>query len=365
MECPNCSFQNMPGLKRCGRCASVLDLSDAEWRPPRSRHSTGARAVATIVRRDLFATRADLARSGARLGAALAEVRATPAIWTAVALSIIPGLGHAWLGQRWLGLAITGAWVAILVGMLLQFGTGVAWVFYFLAVGLHTAALSLLFAAAIPDVSLIRRAVIGVAIWAALQIALYVPGGWLATRYATLTRIEGMMPNPTIANGDLVVTAGAWLGNGRFERGDLVLYDVNPISGHGYELQAGQAIDRIIAVEGDFVAVKDGVLTVNGKPLAEADGPISRLVFVPEDFRTLVERDCVLILPSTIRLPNQRGDHAWQAAFRRLLAGAAVVRTERIVGKVTWRIRPWGRIETIPTTSSAARRPSPQETPTP
>src|SRR5215470_12661603 len=56
MECPNCSFQNMPGQVNCVRCQSRLNLATVDYLPPRA----GDRALTRGIRRSATRTAVDV-----------------------------------------------------------------------------------------------------------------------------------------------------------------------------------------------------------------------------------------------------------------------------------------------------------------
>ena len=367
MECPNCSFQNMPGLKRCGRCSSLLDLSNVDFVPPRSARSKQSRAISTAIGRELLATGRDVDRVGRGLRRALAGLGATPPDWTSVGLSILPGLGQWHLGQRAIGIALLATWLLLLLGIGLTVASTTAWLLLLLAIGLHTFALSLLFARSLHEVGVLRRMGVGLLLWAAVNAVVYLPAYWLTSRCATFVLVQGVNANPLIENGDVLLVPGPWVRSERWRVGDLVLFDVAPESGSGFRIAGGQTVDRIIALAGDVVELKDGTIRVNGVALPKERGPINGTALLPATLRVQVRPDCVLLVPSTLQV---RGNAAQFRGGAGLLVGNAImVNVDRVHGRVVWRVRPWtrfGRIDPLADGDAAASgRAAPATTPTP
>lgn len=94
--------------------------------------------------------------------------------------------------------------------------------------------------------------------------------------------IEGDSMAPTLRDGDrvLVPRYETWLhrlGVGDFDRGDVV-YFPDPLS---EGLLRPHLIKRIVAVEGDIVAIRDGILHIDGVPQTET--------YLPDTWRPRVE----------------------------------------------------------------------------
>ncbi len=106
---------------------------------------------------------------------------------------------------------------------------------------------------------------------------------WLFTTFvATLARVDGNSMHPTLHSGDLLLLLKyprwlrAWgLPTAYPRRGDLLIFKAPADSPYSYETLWGVRhrpynVKRVLALPGDTVAIEDGQLIVNGRPLAES-----------------------------------------------------------------------------------------------
>ena len=129
----------------------------------------------------------------------------------------------------------------------------------------------------------------------ALSLGLYLPAGWLLTRFADAHTIT--MTVTPFEEGDVVfVNQWAYLRSPP-QVGEVVFYDRAGVDfparlGHvAMRVQTGQDIDRILAGPGSRVRWQNGELTVNGRPsplrpLNPAQVPPRLSLSVPEAFST-------------------------------------------------------------------------------
>jgi signal peptidase I len=75
-------------------------------------------------------------------------------------------------------------------------------------------------------------------------------------------RVDGSSMHPTLENGEFVLVSKLNYKLGEVERGDIIVfhYPMNP---------SQELIKRVIGLPGDHVAVKDGLVFVNGQRLEE------------------------------------------------------------------------------------------------
>lgn len=104
----------------------------------------------------------------------------------------------------------------------------------------------------------------------------------LTTFGFTLARVDGDSMNPTLNSGDVLVLLKyprwlrAWsLGGPYPRRGDLLIFKAPADSPYAYETLYGLRhrqynVKRVLALPGDTVAIRDGRVVVNGRPLAES-----------------------------------------------------------------------------------------------
>ncbi|MBC8080962.1 MAG: signal peptidase I [Gorillibacterium sp.] len=83
----------------------------------------------------------------------------------------------------------------------------------------------------------------------------------LINNLTSLMKVSGNSMNPTLQSGNILFINKLSLFLGVPKYGDVVVIDADRL---GYSL-----VKRVIAVEGDRVAIRDGVTYVNGSPLLE------------------------------------------------------------------------------------------------
>ena len=187
--------------------------------------------------------------------------------WAAALLSLIlPGLGQLYAGapRRALGMwvAVTAASLAGLRAALLL--PGLAQLVAIIVVGLGTRALVMWDAARTARVPALAHRRAPYARWY-VYVALFLVSafvwqpvyrGWLHAHVASAYRIPTMSMAPALLRGDYLLTVPL---RGEIARGDMVVHrTVN-----------GLFIKRVVAIPGDTVAMRDGRLTMDGRPVAE------------------------------------------------------------------------------------------------
>jgi hypothetical protein len=322
-------------MKVCVRCQSLLDLATVDVVPPRAAGGALPRALRRGARRGRWR----LGERIARIRAALRRRFDASVDWRLLVRSILPGYGHLRAGRRTPGLALLGTWSGLVVLILLSAGSGWAWLFWLMALGLHCAVLSAVLAPALQGTRLTYRMATGLLIYGILCAGLYLPARWMAGRVVLPFRVHGLRETALVANGDTVLCAGPWLRPDRWERGDLVLYRIRPASAGGIVIREGFGLDRIVGVEGDRIDLAGGVLTVNGTPVPPEIAPIGGLQRLPENM-WIVPRRSVLILPSTFAF---EGYGNYRAQLPRAASMVATVDEHDVLGQVLWRLRPWSR----------------------
>jgi hypothetical protein len=163
-------------------------------------------------------------------------------------------------------------------------------------------------------------------------------------------QVFGVLASTEVANGDGLLYQGRWLRTKEFERGDLVVFEIEGRRygqliglgyGYGYILGDGLAIDRIIGVPGDVVEIAGGMLSVNGKSPEANVRPLLgmrnygtlRVALGPEEYA---------ILPSTLQLAIH-GQVPIGPIFERLVR----VPRDAVLGRVVFRLHPLARIGTV------------------
>lgn len=266
MQCPNCQFNNMPGTATCARCGSSLTLasSDLDVHPPR------AGSMALAFRRLVPFQHALYAFRDRASGISHCTLPALDARMPETALLIrlvVPGWAQLRLGQRRLGHFLLWAWLALMLSGLLYFGTSAGSILMGLAFSVHSFGAADLINRAATNRGFGAQLGRSILVSVVLALALYGPGAYLLTRIADPLTL-GYTAGPFREGDSLLVNHWATP-----DRGSVVMYDVpryqRPYQRGGPGRQivgySGQRIDRVVAVEGDRVEIRGGVLLVNGK----------------------------------------------------------------------------------------------------
>ncbi len=338
MQCPNCQFHNMPGTQSCARCGTSLRIKGEviNIHPPR------AGSIALRMRRwfpwshGYFAVR-DRWEAGVNVPLRSAFDKSPD---TAVILRmVVPGWSQRYLGERRLGRILFWAWIPFIVLGLFLFGTTRGSMLLGLAFSIHSFAAShLLNRTGERDVGAQLRRSIFVSL--TLAAFVYGPAAFLLTRL-----VDPVTPTYTI--GPFV--EGQTLAINHWatpDRGSVVLYDIPEYEGVAKDARAhrrvigfnGQRIDRVIAIAGDSVECRSGVMLVNGK-VTQYQPLMS--VKVPQFAPFTVSPGHFLIIPSTTEDLIFTGDND------PLLRTMSEVPVERVRGIVYARLHPTRKFRLI------------------
>jgi hypothetical protein len=337
MRCWSCEFENLPGLGSCARCGSSLELAQVAIEPPRA---SPLRLVTRAGRagRRVFARTPDFRA----IWQALRHITPEPISGSALAWSIIPGLGHRFTGRRRLGRILLPIWCGLLALAILSLGGRLAWWFLSLAIATHAVAILSLFAANLAYERLLLRLAFGAVVYIGLRLLLYQPILWFGGRFLDLLPLNNITAGPMIAEGDWAFFAGPWLRPESFDRGDLVVYVVGADESGGVRIAPGYGFDRIVGVPGDLVQIRDGQLLVNNAQPPPTQGPLGvvpaglwlELHLGPEEYA---------ILPSRLRLRTYGEPRDRQSLVHSAFCQLTRVPAERIEGRALLRIRPLSR----------------------
>lgn len=340
MECPSCTFQNIPGTRACVRCATQLDLSGVDIMPPRAASGRMAREIrfSALSARHRFVT------ALGDIGRALRITDAVSGARPRTLAAIVPGLPQIIspvIGLRILGWAILASWGLALLIALLTVGSGFSYLFCFGSVSIHSFSVSLMLAPEMQRYALPMRMLFGLSLYFLILLALYMPGYLLVQNLGQTVPVAGIRTNPVIANGDILIRTGVWTRPKTFRRGDLVLVPIRGVAPvEGYYIPAGYNIDRVVAVAGDTVKIADGVLQVNGTPPPPGFGALGAVNRLP-DGEMVVGDANVVVLPSILGVDAQAN------VIRNrphLLWDLSIHPSNEIVGRIMFRVRPWMRL---------------------
>ncbi len=333
MQCPNCGFENIPGLPSCARCRSGLGLGDVVVVPRRA----SALRVTTRVLRVWYAVGFDLSLFWRWLRQPRSlTVAGAPAGSLACTL-LLPGLGHIMARHKTFGRVVLVVWLVALLAALATLASPWSARCLLVAVFMHTLALMSLLAG--PEgLSPARRTLLGLAVFFGLQWLWYLPWLLLVRGVIVPLPLTNMWYCQILQSGDGILHEGSWLCPDTFQRGELVVYDIPPLqSGHVY-VAAGLGLDRVLGLPSEHVQWDGDRLTVNGAELDPDTVALASLRYLREFDVRLTDHE-YLIPPSRLRLNLSGGGVDFEALFWRLL----VVPSERIRGRVFWRTWPWQR----------------------
>jgi hypothetical protein len=341
MQCASCRFENIPGVEACGRCGSSLRLATAvlDVQPPRARPWVKRFRKAVPLHRASVRVRDTAQETLRQVREISADYRVPLPDRHILARLVIPGWAHHYVGQAARGNIFLAAYGVLLCLGFLLFGTTWGSILLGLAFSAHASAvLDILFQCPIQWPSRMLTTMLATM---ALGLGVYLPAGWLLTRFVD-ARVINYDAAP-FADGDVVlVNQWAYLRSAP-EPGDIVLYNTAQVNlqleggQHGYiRVVEGQGIDRIIAGPGSLVQWQNGKLLVDGQPSPFSPLSPERL---PARVRSKVPEDHYLILPSTVNVRNntnvQIPASVWQAV-------SAVPRSQ-ILGRVYVRTHPLTR----------------------
>lgn len=278
MRCPQCEFENMPGLTSCFRCGSVLEAGTVkvEVHPPRASTWKGPlRRAGRWLRRRSFldgAPEADLGEIRQRQRWA----RETKSVIGRIVEGLVPGLSHWRQGRLREVRYYCLAWFLLLLGTLALYGTSYGNACLGGAVGLH----AWLVVSGVPELDRVRGFAGRLLMIGSLTFLFwfcYTALGRAALRdivrgYTTLE-----VPHQNVKNGDLLLGRRSLGGERAFVRGALVLTSLQTVAagdgghwGRGHQAMFGQ----LIGLPGETVTIRHGRFHVNESALDPARFPV-------------------------------------------------------------------------------------------
>jgi hypothetical protein len=338
MECPSCQFHNMPSSNGCVRCGTRLDLSGVNYLPPRASGSMAIRAARVRFDKLAMATGDVFNFLMKPIRARRIELRHTTA--TDLLASVIPGLGQMRTGQRKVGRAIFTIWAGALALTCLSVGTSWFWLFATIVIGSHCTAINLLLMEDLRGHTLLQRIFVGLGVYLTLMLLVYMPVWWTASQMGTIYVMPPGVHSTTVRPGDSLLLTSNWTMR-PYARGDLVRARFDFLMHGAVVYQRLETVDRIVAMPGDSLIIRNGVLFVNGTlappemlPLEPLPGSFTFNVVCPPDH--------AIIFPSAVQWQATLG--VPQGGYRSLyLSNRYLVPLSDIEGQVVMRLRPLRR----------------------
>ncbi len=334
MQCPSCTFENLPHLANCARCGSPLMLAEVCVEPPRAGRFRVATRAARLAR-NLRYRIPDVTG----LGRWLHDLSPEPVSGKALAWTLIPGLGHLVIGRHRTGFILLGVWLMLMMSALALIGVNMAWFLMSLAIAVHAAAFTTLFAASLAYERFLMRLAFGGVLFVLAYLLLYWPPIWFVGHFAHFVPLVHVPGGGPLAADDVLLTEAAWTRSESFTYGDIVLYRVHRLIRPDVYGTAGHGIDRVVGLPGDHIVVQDGTLLVNGTaPPAFPLGPINPQFVLDHHIRPAE----YAIIPSQFGF--HLGDLPGGRAEAEIVSASIICVAERnVAGKVLYRVRPWSR----------------------
>ena len=344
MQCWNCGFENIPGLKACARCASALSLDGIDVEPLRSSalHLTTHMERASNRVRSIFPFYARLIGWLARPFPVLAELLAYLRSWRVILWSLVPGLAQIKTRRPKSGRVLLSIWLALLLLAIGSIGTDWTWYLVSAMVLTHAVSVTMLLAEQLAFENLFIRAAFGVCLFFSLSYALYQPVTWFLSRFYQPV----VMPRPSgtiLSAGDGILCQGPWRRPAHFARGDLVAYVVQPYQGHAFYVSQGIGLDRVVGTPGDHIQIHEGCLLVNGAVPVNERGPLGSVPARFPDLDIQLADGEYAIVPSTFNC-SYHGAPAWPMGLARQLTA---IPYDDVIGRVVLRIHPLSRFGRI------------------
>ncbi|ANS76632.1 hypothetical protein AWM70_20305 [Paenibacillus yonginensis] len=161
-------------------------------------------------------------------------------------------------------------------------------------------------------------------VWGWIRFVIYLGVAYLLIMHMIgLSRVSGHSMQPTLNNRDILLINKLSIYTGRPHYGDVVVIQSHKLS---YEL-----IKRVIGVEGDRIAIQDGIVYRNGQSLPEL-----YTAGVPDDMpEVLVGKDEVFVMGDN-RTPGESLDSR--------SSELGLVEKKEIKGYALMKLIPWSAI---------------------
>jgi len=336
MQCASCGFENIPGIKQCARCHSVLNLNDIAIVPPRARRfGWGTRWRRLWNRISSIFSISQISWPQWK-PASLSYIP-----WEAVTWSIVPGMGHIKYASKRIGWLIFLIWLCLMITAFLAIGLPASWWCLSVAVAVHAAAILSFTRPLVEHNGLFVRMLFSILLFTCLRLFIYYPFEWIGGHFYVPLQVYGLRDGNIIQNNDSIIYEGPWLRPDTFIRGDLVAYRIADMQIHHAYVREGLGLDRVVGIPGDHIQLKNDILLVNGKPAKNDEIPLGNAPLQINYSITLKNGEYAIIpslLPLQIKGNVQTND---------ILTRISRVQDENILGRIRFRLHPWSRFGRI------------------
>jgi len=277
--CPVCGFRNMDSNDRCFRCSALLRRSETIEKE--AFKSAGRREWKDAPRRLLYSP-IDWLRHRPWVGKlwALPEHGEFRYPYTAGLLSVVPGGGHLYIGQRPKAALFFAVAIAIAALAAFTFTHPISDYVLFgaLAYWLWVISDAIGTAAQMTGSTWRVRKTLALMCAGALMLGLTLTAlQWFGVNFLTFQKISTPSMQPAIHEGDRLMTSDIplWFRNPRV--GEVVQYDpprfVATAGETIYSINISKYFQRVIGEPGDHMVKKTGVIYRNDKPLPPDQQP--------------------------------------------------------------------------------------------
>jgi len=291
MECPSCTFQNMPGSARCARCGAMLSFAAGaiDVHPPRATSLGKSLQQWTWPLKQMVHRSRDSATT--RFRSLAWDRSAAHYQWGSIWRAIIPGWPHWHQGRKTEGRWYLTLFLTFAIPGLMALGTVFGALLAGMAFAVHAVSTSTALVSRFAGPR--QRVAFTAACAIALSGLIYWPLG-RAVSSVTTPLLVGYDTND-LYRGDVVWTRPAT----QVRSGELALIDLPPVTAAGTiffrqarVLNQGLRISRIIATENQRAVWNDGHWDVDGKTV-QASGP--SVVQPPALSNSTVPPGCMLV----------------------------------------------------------------------
>jgi len=270
MRCSRCSFENIPGEKRCLKCGSILEAQKTKVKIHPPRMPAWKRPFRNISR---------CFRQQRVIPSDVGKIKRNRFVRTILSdelvgllLSIVPGLAHLLNGRfKEIRLFFIG-WLALLMTGLFVYGSSAGFIFLGLAIGVH-AWIALRYGL-LKELNLIERIVAVLIVFFVLAfIYRNIPG--VVFRNFSGSFSSQSIPYYNIKAGDFLLVHRL-SDKTNLARGCIVSFHPSTVNIHNNQVTRASetTTGQIIALQGEVVEIKDNCFVVNGEQLNSERFPV-------------------------------------------------------------------------------------------